>query len=163
MKNQTDIFGMSHYGGNYMSFVDDLNKRVSYDELLEAEEKYIKNYSLQVLNAIKYSCMKYKTQHSLSGYYGRWDYADNDEILDDEKYCYCRTLKGTISVDTEQKVLDLKKFKKVLSEGIKELGFTQYQIEIKPYRYQIEKKILGIRYYDYKETNDYIVWVSLKW
>lgn len=70
---------------------------------------------------------------------------------------------GQLSVDTEQKVLDLKKFKKVLCEGIKELGFTQYQIEIKPYRYQIEKKILGIRYYDYKETNDYIVWVSLKW
>ena len=60
MKNETDIFGMSHYGGNYMSFVDDLNKRVSYDELLEAEEKYIKNYSLQVLNAIKYSCMSIK-------------------------------------------------------------------------------------------------------
>ena len=128
MKNETFILGISRYGGNYMSFVDDLNKRVSYDELLEAEEKYIKNYSLQVLNAIKYSCLENKTKHSLSGYYGKRDYTDNDEIVDDEEDASCRTLKGTISVDTEQKVLDLKKFKKVFSEGIKELGFTQYQI-----------------------------------
>ena len=161
MKNA--FFYMSHYGGKYMSFVDDLNKRVSYNELLKVEEEYINNFSSNVLNAIKYSCVNNKTKHSLSGYYGKLDYTDNDEIVDDEEYCSCRTLKGTISVDTEQIGVSLKKFENVLSEGIKELGFTQYQIEVKPYRQKIKKKFLGIQYYDYKETNDYIIWVSLKW
>ena len=146
-----------------MSFVEDLNKQVSFDELLEAEEKYIKNYVVAVLNAVKYSCMKNKTQHTLSGYYGRWDYADEDEILEDEKYCSCRQLEGIVSLDTKKKELDLSKFKKALSDGIEELGFKQYQIEVKPYRRKMERKLLGIRYYDYENTNNYVVWISLEW
>lgn len=147
-----------------MSFVDELNKQVSDDELLEAEDNYIKNYTAQVINAIKYSCLKYKTAHSLSGYYGKEWYADDHEILKDDQYCLFCQLKKHIVLDTRKKDIDLKKAKNVLSSEIEKLGFTKYQIELRPYRIKKEEKnIFGFKRTEYENTDEHVVWVHLEW
>ena len=145
-----------------MSFVDDLNKRVTYAELQQAEEKYIERYTASILDAIKRSCTENKTKHFLEGYYASHPYGySGNEILEDEEYAI--RINKTVRLDTEKKELDLNKFRNKLNSGIKQLGFSQYQMEIKRYEIKVKRKFFGMPYYEHKQTDDYVVWISLRW
>ena len=60
-----------------MSFVDDLNWRMSDSELFEEEKRKINSYVLNIITAIKEQCMVNRHKHVLRGYFCQengWNY-----------------------------------------------------------------------------------------
>ena len=152
-----------------MSFVDDLNRRPSKEELLHEENRCIERYTRSIIDAIKCSCTKNKTKHTLSGYYGRNDYEEYDEIVPMDKNS--KRFSSIVVLDTEKKYLDINKFDRYLHKEISRLGFTDYEVKIIPrMHYKTGKKIptgksfFGkIIYEDELKPSYYQVWVKLNW
>lgn len=152
-----------------MSFVDDLNRRVSKEELLQEESRCIERYTRSIIDAIKCSCTKNKTEHTLSGYYGRNDYEEYDEIVPMDKNS--KRFSSSVALDTEKKDIDINKFDRYLNKEISRLGFTDYEVKIIPrMHYKTGNKIpkgknfFGkIIYEDELKPSYYQVWVKLNW
>lgn len=150
--------------GKKRSFVDELNNRVSENDLINEENRVIEFYTKQIIGALKYSCQKNKIKHQLSGYYGRVPYMEVDEITSRD---HAHQFEDNFRLDTESKKLDLSKLKQSLSNGIANLDFTEYQVVIDPipvsWKTPIGTGFFGDTKYRYNKRTDFIVWLSVKW
>lgn len=151
-----------------MSFVDDLNKRVDRDELIEEEEKQIRKDVQRIIDLIKQVCMQRRYDHKLEGYYG-WDGWNSESCL--ANTCEtAATFRGTYTSQVDkitQKSLDTDKFITYLEDSLSRLGFEKFQVKLIPTtRYEkVEngKSIFGsIKYREVART-DYKVYFKVEW
>lgn len=151
-----------------MSFVDDLNRRVSNEELIKEEEKQIERDLDNIISVIKGECWSRRYVHKLKGYYG-WDGWDNKNILVQE-FENAVTFNGIFrsSYDSlASKPFDTSKFVASLEYSLRKLGFEKFQVKLIPVtRYEKVENgtgILGNKKYKEITKTDYKLYFELEW
>lgn len=151
-----------------MSFVDDLNKRESAEELMKEEEKQIEMYLRRIIPLIKKECLSRRNAHYLEGYYG-WDGWNCENILVQElekAVSFHRTFRSPQDPFVTRS-FDLNKFIASLEDGLSQLGFEKFQVKLIPItRYEKVENgtgIFGNKKYKEITKTDYKLYFELEW
>lgn len=153
-----------------MSFVDDLNWKMSDNELAEEEDKAIKVYVSNIISAIKKQCMENRDKNALRGYFCRengWEY-QWEGLRPGAKSAV--TYSGIFISEKDDRVsksLNIDRFIFLLRDEIKKLGFEDFKVKAIPftnyYKEYNGKSIFGNARYKNIERTDYNIYIELKW
>ena len=154
--------------GSSMSFVDDLNKKITPGELIQLEEIWIKEYVDNIMPIIESECWEHKEDHNLRMYLGKDVWEGNYILVPkiEDAYIFDGLTRSGLD-KTATKPLDTRKMIKCFEERLIKLGFENFTVQMIPiqgYKHvQIGKTFFGNIKYKKVPKTDYKLYFELVW